>query len=186
MRAVKYFVSSRVRLILKAFLKEENFKRIYAGKDIFTIKATAYSVYRQSVKELSLGAANSANATDLPTNIDDITEADLESLSDEALMSLAKNRYQGTNGVEKNLPLAVKAWTIASRKGNIEASYSLAACLREGVGIEKNPKEAFAILLPLAEGYQNPYAQVSNPKHFFCISASHSTPVESCFQMAKG
>lgn len=103
-----------------------------------------------AIKELSKGY----KAPPSNFNYADILDKQLSSLTKEQLEELARVYYKGRPdlAVEKNVEKAFEAWTLASSTFNsVEAMFSRAMCLREGVGVEKNPKFAFEDMLFLAE-----------------------------------
>jgi len=80
-------------------------------------------------------------------------------LSTEQLEELGRALYEGAPAPEpggtvdlpKDEVLAVQVWRCAALRGSIEASYSLAVCIREGRGCAKDSKDAFERMLELAE-----------------------------------
>lgn len=54
-------------------------------------------------------------------------------------------------GIDLNREKAVEVWTEASKRGSIESMYSLAVCLRKGVGCQKDPSRAFSLMETLVE-----------------------------------
>jgi TPR repeat protein len=53
--------------------------------------------------------------------------------------------------IKVNRVKAFEVWTEASTRGSIESTYSLAVCLREGVGCNKDPTRAFELMETLAD-----------------------------------
>jgi len=79
-------------------------------------------------------------------------------LSTEQLEELGRALYEGaasepgtTVDLPKDEALAVQVWRSAAQRGSVEASYSLAVCIREGRGCAKDSKDAFERMLELAE-----------------------------------
>ena len=110
----------------------------------------AHKDLKSAIKELSKGYQLSPSTF----NYAEISEKPLNSLTKEQLEELARAYYDGRPdlSVKKNVEKAFEAWTIASSIfGSIEAMYSRAMCLREGVGADKDPKIAFEDMLFLAE-----------------------------------
>jgi TPR repeat protein len=70
-------------------------------------------------------------------------------------------RGRSDKEISQDPELAMQAWIQASKRGNTDASYSVAFCLLNGIGIEKDEEEAFALMFPLANSYNNAYAHVS-------------------------
>lgn len=110
----------------------------------------AHKDLKFAIKELSKGYQSPPSNF----NYDEIADKPLNSLTKEQLEQLARAYYEGRPdlAVEKNVVKAFEAWTLASSSfSSIEAMYSRAMCLREGVGAEKDPKIAFEDMLFLAE-----------------------------------
>lgn len=71
------------------------------------------------------------------------------------------NRYSSEKGVDINYEKAVMYWTEASDRGDPEARFCLASCIRDGTGIQQDVVKAFEMMLPLAHSYQHPLAYVN-------------------------
>ena len=111
-----------------------------------------------AIKELSKDSTTVANSTikfnDQFTNKALSHLKDSPSLSDmsvEELEAVARVFYEGNDAVPKDLSKAVEVWREATKKGSIEGKYSLAMCLREGVGTEVDKLEAFKLMKELAD-----------------------------------
>lgn len=124
-------------------------------------KAQAYADLREAIKELSIGAGNTYEMHEI-AQMEAWNEEHLQELTSEQLMALAKIRYLGSPQLKQDEVLAAKAWQVASDRGVAEASYSLAACLREGKGVDKDPDEAYRLLSGLAANHDHPHA------HYAC------------------
>jgi TPR repeat protein len=170
-RGLFLLVKSRVKLVMEAVLNEETFQRIYDRPDDFARKAMAHKRLREAISELKAGAKN--YGSEVSKAIDSWAVSDFDDLTEEQLMTLAKTRFEGAENIEKDLTLAIEAWKAASSRGNIEATYSLGVCFRDGVGVAKDEQEAFRLLFPLAEDYNNPYAHVSVEIFNLSISQLH-------------
>ena len=76
---------------------------------------------------------------------------EISSMTGEELEELARAHYHGTDGYEQNFNRAYELWSHGADKGSPGAAYSMAVCLREGRGVERNSDRAFQLLLELAE-----------------------------------
>jgi len=122
-------------------------------------KNDAREKLREAVRELSglgLGGELYTNhdISSIPlSNILMLKDMDVNSLSIDQLEILGRTYFDGINeGFNKDVNKAIDIWNIAAQKGSIEAQYSLAVCIRDGVGkVEKDSKKAFDIMIKLAE-----------------------------------
>jgi len=112
----------------------------------------AHNELKAAIKELSRDGYN-ANSSIPSSNIIGLMDSKLSSLDKVQLEEIARLYYQGNTvvGIEKNVFKAFEAWNLASDLGSIEAKYSKAMCLREGVGVNKNSELAFSEIITLAE-----------------------------------
>eukprot|EP01035_Chromulina_nebulosa_P026239 gene26239-34328_t len=138
-------LASRLPGVITSTTKSNNIDPVANRKMI-----DAHRNLKFAIKELSKGY----QAPPSNFNYADILDKPLSSLTKEQLEEFARVYYRGRPdlAVEKNVEKAFEAWTLASSTFNsVEAMYSRAMCLREGVGVEKNPKFAFEDMLYLAE-----------------------------------
>jgi len=124
------------------------------------IKNEAREKLREAVRELSgLGLGgdlyqNPQDISNIPlSNLKKWNDMNINELEIDQLELLARTYFEGINeGFNKNIDKAIDIWNIAAKKGSIEAQYSLAICIRDGVGkMEKDSNKAFNILISLAE-----------------------------------
>jgi TPR repeat protein len=171
-RGVIFLTKSRVKNLCENVLSEERFMALYPPPvDQIAQKAEVRAQFQNAVKLLAVAAKNHEKS--FSAELKDITSWTMEdvesgSLSTEQLMHLAKLRFNGSPGGEpqqtaaaqQDPELAVAAWVRASKEGNTDASYSVAFCLLNGIGIEQDEEEAFKLMFPLANSYHNAYAHV--------------------------
>lgn len=139
-------------------------------------KAKAHAILANAKKSLVFSSTNVLKSD----GIEDWKEEDLINLTDKQLLEYAQHHYQ--SGDPEGQILAVKAWKLAGERGNKEALYSYGACLRSGIGVQKDQKKALEVLLTLAES-NNAFAHVLSslvPHH-----VAYSTPVALCLNMEK-
>lgn len=78
----------------------------------------------------------------------------------ETLMVNAQKYYWGGKEVRQNLPRAFAYYLLAAQKGDTEAQFIVGGMYFQGIGTEKNPKEAFKWLYKAAEnGESTPKSQ---------------------------
>ena len=157
-RGLIFLIKNRVKMVMEAVLSEESFRKLYSKPDAFVKKALARKRLHEAMNELKAGAHK--HGISESKTMDSWGPSDFDNLTDQQLMDLAEVRFNGSPRIEANKALAVEAWKAASRRGNINATYSMAVCLREGDGVPQDADEAFRILLPLAEAYNHSYAHV--------------------------
>lgn len=186
-RGVIFLTKSRVKNLCENVLSEERYLSLYPPPvDIIEQKAHVRAQFQQAVKLLAVAARNKSTSKSIYNDDDSeavkdivsLTKEDVASgeLSTEQLMQLAKLRFTGNDSSRntknigdessqgsdlKDPELAVQAWTLASKQGNTDAAYSLAFCLLNGIGTERDEEEAFRLMFPLADSYDNAYAHVS-------------------------
>lgn len=102
---------------------------------------------------------NSSSSSGSNNNNPDKSDASSSQQYQEGEKGQDKNKDKSSGG--KDPELAVQAWIQASRQGNTDASYSVAFCLLNGIGIEQDDEEAFQLMFPLANSYNNAHAHVS-------------------------
>ena len=184
-RGVIYLTKSRVKNLCENVLSEERFLSLYPPPtDQIAKKAAIRAQFQNAVRLLAVSAKNQVKSSSVSEELRDITSWTAEDvasgdLSTEQLMHLAKLRFTGSSdsssgtdnndgeqgkdtNSDKDPELAVQAWIQASRQGNTDASYSVAFCLLNGIGIERDDTEAFQLMFPLANSYNNAYAHVSD------------------------
>jgi hypothetical protein len=121
----------------------------------------AHATLRNAVRELSQGMSQPMTLSPAPL-LNDWNKHDISELPTEKLEELARAHYNGLAEFTKNPIRAVEIWTEAFDRGDsVESSYSLASCLREGIGIEKNSEKAFEIIIDNAENKNYHLAHVS-------------------------
>ena len=174
-RGALFLARSRLKNLCENALPEERFSQLYPPPvDPIKEKTKIRINFQNAVKLLTVSARNKkSNVSRELSEVEAWTKEDVDSgeLSTEQLMYLAKLRFNGQPGgkedeerahqVKQDAELAVHAWIQASKRGNTAASYSVAFCLLNGIGIEKDEEEAFQLMFPLANSYNNPYAHVS-------------------------
>lgn len=124
--------------------------------------AAAHASLSQAVKELSEG---SAKALALPASItlQKWNSTDLSDLSLDQLEDLGRAHFEGIDDqMPKNVVRAVEVFKFASDRGSQTASYSYAACLKDGIGVKKDTSAAFTQLSALADEKDYNLAHVSS------------------------
>jgi TPR repeat protein len=116
------------------------------------------------VRELSGGAATSLSAPPAET-LAALAAEDPAHMKVDELCALAAATFQGVPGVlEADPGKAVALWRVAAARGSLDATYSLAVCLRDGKGAEKDSEAAHGMLLTLAKEHNYNMAHV-RPRH---------------------
>jgi TPR repeat protein len=126
--------------------------------------AAAHASLSQSVKELSEG---SAKALALPASVTlrQWDSTSLDDLSLDQLEDLGRAHFEGIDEhLPKNVTRAVEVFKFASDRGSQAASYSYAACLKDGIGVEKDASAAFTQLSALANEKNYNLAHVSSSR----------------------
>jgi TPR repeat protein len=124
--------------------------------------AAAHASLSKSVKELSEG---SAKALALPASftLRKWDSTNLDDLSLDQLEDLGRAHFEGIDEhLPKNVSRAVEVFKFASDRGSQTASYSYAACLKDGIGVEKDTSAAFTQLSSLANDKNYNLAHVSS------------------------
>eukprot|EP01041_Mallomonas_annulata_P011511 gene11511-24074_t len=107
-----------------------------------------------SIKELSKGTKYQSLAdTQAISKLIIEDSSNLTKISTEELDIVANSYFEGSNGIEKDCDQAIRCWQESSRRGSLLAKYSLATCLRDGIGTDKNLPEALGILQDLANSH---------------------------------
>jgi TPR repeat protein len=76
---------------------------------------------------------------------------DPQTMKVDELCALASAAFQGVpNVLEADQSKGVELWRIASDRGSLDAMYSLAVCLRDGKGTDKDLEAAYGLLSKLA------------------------------------
>ena len=87
---------------------------------------------------------------------------DPQSMKVDELCALASATFQGVPDVlEADQSKAVELWRVASDRGSLDAMYSLAVCLRDGKGVDKDLEAARGMLSKLANDSNYNIAHVS-------------------------
>lgn len=125
-------------------------------------KLSAHKNLQDAIKELSkddsLAHPSSTNITLLKQWIN----TPIKDLSIEQLEELARAWYEGVdNVVSKDTSKSLEIWSEAANRGSVEAKYSRAICIREGVGIDKDSSVAFSELMHIAENNNYNLAHVN-------------------------
>lgn len=127
-------------------------------------KAQAHEDLKNAVKELSEGESVPISYAPISTLLQ-WDARPLDSLTIEQLEELGRAWYEGVedddDSMEPNFERAVEVWTEGIARGSTESKYSRAVCIRQGLGIEKDPAGAFAEMLELAEKQNYGLAHVS-------------------------
>ena len=129
-------------------LKESIIKIRVVRKEARITKA--HATLSSVVRELSEG---SSKALALPTftTLQKWDAIDLDQLSTDQLEDLGRAHLEG---IEDEMPVnagrAVEIFKAAADRGSVVASYSFAACLKDGIGVKKDTTTAFNKLRDLA------------------------------------
>jgi len=67
------------------------------------------------------------------------------------MMTLAEDFRHGTNGRKENLPIAYQFYSSAAECGDVNARTKVAYCIYNGIGVEKDPQQAFKLYEQLAK-----------------------------------
>ena len=129
-------------------LKEILAKRGESKK--FEAIAEARLDLKDAVKELSKGEGIPKPSTSKEM-LNTWGAIPVDDLSVQQAEELARVFFEGSNGFEENKSRAVELWKFAAEKGSLEGAYSRALCLKDGVGIAQDGKQAHDILLELCE-----------------------------------
>ena len=151
-----------------------------------------HAALREAVRELSGGTATSLSAPPTETLAALATEDPAHMKVDE-LSALATATFQGVPGVLAADPgKAVALWRVAAARGSLDAAYSLAVCLRDGKGAEKDAGTAYGMLHTLARDHNYNMAHVRgselgrnvpvpSPDLLLLLCVLRSTRSGSCF-----
>jgi TPR repeat protein len=142
--------SSKLKSTDVQYLTPNRYKEL-KDDDALSVQDKAHVALRDAVKELSKGSATPQSLPPSPT-IQEWMTTDLTNLNIYQLEQLARAYHEGMSGIiDQNSVKAVEIWKFAMDLGSKNASYSYAASLRDGVGVERNFIAAFEILKKLAD-----------------------------------
>ena len=124
-------------------------------------QTAAHAALREAVRELSEGTATTLSAPPRETMIAMAAE-DPQNLEVDELCALASATFQGVPDIIDADPTkALELWRLAAQRGSLDASYSLAVCLRDGKGTSKDLATAYTMLAKLANEHNYNIAHVS-------------------------
>jgi hypothetical protein len=136
-----------------------NHQEILGKIDRFEEMSKANEIYKNAMKELSQDNTVRANLKDpkilaglLTKNVKELTVTELE--------QLAEGCFDGI-GVPVDKAKAFSYWEMAAEKGSFGGKFSVAQCLKEGIGAEKNPERAFQLLTEIVNSTNYAPAQVT-------------------------
>ena len=124
-------------------------------------QTAAHAALRDAVRELSEGTATTLTPPPRETMIA-LSGEDPQNLKVDELCALASATFQGVPDIISADPTkAVELWRLAAQRGSLDATYSLAVCLRDGKGTLKDPAIAYTMLVKLANEHNYNIAHVS-------------------------
>lgn len=141
-------------------------------------KEAQHAILRGAIRELSQGLSKPLQLSPAATlqKWDAAFRGGSEPVTTEQLEELGRAYYEGgSEALEKDEAMAVAVWRAAADRGSVEASYSLAVCLREGRGCAKDSNEAYARMLLLAE--KNSY-HLAHYALAIMLTNAEGTPVD--------
>jgi TPR repeat protein len=121
---------------------------------------SAHHDLKDAVRELSKGETMPVVASSAENLHSWDTQA-MDTLTVPQAEELARVFFEGTNGFPEDKTRSLALWKYAADKGSVEAKYSRALCLKDGVGIAQDSELARDELLALAEQQQYNLAHVS-------------------------
>eukprot|EP01031_Cornospumella_fuschlensis_P028592 gene28592-34516_t len=123
-------------------------------------KVAAYNQLKEAMKDLSGG---DSRPIILPSDseISKWLKKPVDQLPVDQLEELARVYYEGSKDISADPAKAVELWSLAASKGSVEARYSRAICLKDGVGIAEDKATAFQELQALAEKHNYNFAHYS-------------------------
>ena len=125
-------------------------------------KTAAHAALRDAVRELSEGTATTISPPPRETMIA-LSGEDPQNLKVDELCALASATFQGVPDIIAADPTkAIELWRLAAKRGSLDATYSLAVCLRDGKGTMKDPTTAYTMLAKLANDHNYNIAHVSD------------------------
>jgi hypothetical protein len=93
-------------------------------------------------KTLSHPAMMGSHRPNVENLLQSLHTLDLQTMPLSEVEELARMCFEGSPHIEKNPSKAVELWTIAADRGSLEAKYSRALCMKDGIGIDKDGKKA--------------------------------------------
>lgn len=136
-------------------------KRFVSSQNADIEKIKAQQILKDAITELS-DSSSMTESNDSNSNILEWSTKPIEELTVDQLEELGRAYFEGIdNTIEINLEKAVYIWGEAANKGSIEAKYSRAVCLREGLGIMKDSEKSLKEMLELADKHDYYLAHVS-------------------------
>lgn len=120
----------------------------------------AHADLQAAVKELSQGVSIPVTVAP-PAVLLKWNEKPVDQLELAEIEELARAYFEGNSALIQDKTKAFELWTVATQKDSIEARYSRALCLKDGIGTDRNPQEAHDELKYLADEKNYHLANVS-------------------------
>lgn len=95
-----------------------------------------------AIKTLSHSTTMINQRPNVESQLHSLETLNLQTMPLSEIEELARLHFEGSPQIEKNPAKAVELWTVAADRGSVEAKYSRALCLKDGLGIEKNEMQA--------------------------------------------
>lgn len=115
------------------------------------IDSESHQILRDAVRELSKGQSIRVSSSPV-TLLRQWNVLPVKELETDQLLELARVHFEGLgDDIIKDEARAVELWTSAKERGSVEAAYSRAVCIRDGVGTSQDPTQAFRELQELAD-----------------------------------
>lgn len=123
-------------------------------------KVAAYYQLKEAMQELSGG---DTRPIILPSDlvVSKWLKKPVDQLPIDQLEELARVYYEGSKEITADPAKAVELWTLCASKGSVEARYSRAICLKDGVGIAEDKATAIQELQGLVDKHNYNFAHYS-------------------------
>lgn len=104
-----------------------------------------------AIKTLSHSNTMVVQRPDVEAKLQSLGSLDLGTMPIEEIEELARLHFEGSPLIEKDQNRAFELWKAAAERGSLEAKYSCALCMKDGIGTEKNCVTAAEELRVLSE-----------------------------------
>lgn len=133
---------------------ENNLKASQASRDLMdAIKTLSQN---DTIAQTTSRPPSSSSISSRLKSID----IDLEKATVEELEQSARLFFEGTEVIPADQTRAVSLWARAAEKGSLESRYSFALCLKDGLGVFRDPVAALSHLQYLADEHNFNLAHV--------------------------
>ena len=92
----------------------------------------------EAIKTLSHSDTMVVQRPNIDSKLGSLDKLDVNTMPLEEVEELARQYFEGSAHIEKDVKKAFELWATASERGSLEAKYSRALCLKDGVGVDRD------------------------------------------------